>query len=94
MSLSIETVRYVAKLSALAITDEEAQRMCKDLGETLDYVAKLAEISTEGVRPTSHVHGATNDFREDILKPSFKTEEVSSIAPDFGPSGFRVPRII
>lgn len=94
MSLSDETVRHVAKLASLDLSDEEVSEMREQLGEIIEYVNQLSEVATEGVTPTSHVHGVVNTFREDIVKESYSVEEVRALAPDYGLGGFRVPKIV
>ena len=94
MSLTDETVRHVAQLASLELSDEETAEMRQQLGEIIEYVNQLSQVSTEGVPPTSHVHGVVNTFREDIAKESFSVEEVRALAPDYGLGGFRVPKII
>ena len=94
MSISEETVKKVAKLASLELSNEELERMQRQIGEILDYVDQLSKLNTEGVRATSHVHGAINAFRDDVVKESLTLDKVKSIAPDYRPGGFRVPRII
>ncbi|MDR2698966.1 MAG: Asp-tRNA(Asn)/Glu-tRNA(Gln) amidotransferase GatCAB subunit C [Candidatus Methanoplasma sp.] len=42
-----ETVKKVAKTAHLALSDDELERYCKDLGEILDYF-KVLDESPEG----------------------------------------------
>lgn len=94
MALSEQDVRYVAKLAALELSDEEVLRMQKDLGEILEYFSKLSAVSSLGVMPTSHVHGVVNFFRDDVIKDSFSQEQAGENAPDFTNGFFRVPKIL
>lgn len=94
MSLPKEIVEYVAKLSALRLSPEEISKMQVDLGDTLEFVAKLQSVDTAGVPPTSHVHGSVNAFRDDITKPSLAVEDLKKMAPDFASGAYRVPKII
>ncbi len=94
MALTEDDVRHVARLSALKISDEEIPSLRNTLGDILDYVNRLSSLSTEGVPPTSHVHGVVNAFRDDIIKDSLPLDKVASNAPDFAGNSFKVPRII
>jgi len=94
VALTEDDVRHVAKLSALECSDEEIPALRATLAEILDYVHRLASVNTEGIEPTSHVHGVVNAFRDDIIKDSLPLEEVAGNAPDFAAGSFRVPRII
>ena len=47
MSVDRATVRRIARLARLAITEEEAGRLEQELSGILDWVAQLDEIDTE-----------------------------------------------
>lgn len=84
----------MARLSALAMSEEEEPEAKRQLEETLEFVNKLGDLDTSGVEPTSHVHGVVNAFRQDVTCTSFSLDKVKLNAPDFVSAGFRVPRII
>lgn len=94
MKLPEEVVRHVAKLSALRLSDYEVEIMQEQLGRIIEYVDQLAQVNTQDVSPTSHVHGSVNAFRDDVVKKSYEVSDVRSLAPDYGMGGFRVPKII
>lgn len=94
MSLTDDDVRYVAKLGALQLSDAEVTKFRNDLNEILSYVEKLSEVSSRGVVATSHVHGAVNAFRDDIIRDSFSAEKALANAPEKHGGSFRVPRIV
>jgi len=94
MDLSDDDVRHVAKLGALEIADSELETIKNQLNEILGYVATLQTIPSSGIEPTSHIHGAQNFFRDDIIKQSLPTEELEKNAPDWLDSFYKVPRII
>ncbi|MBL7661967.1 Asp-tRNA(Asn)/Glu-tRNA(Gln) amidotransferase subunit GatC [bacterium] len=94
MSLSTAEVKHIAKLAAFKLNDEQIEHIKGELNAILDYVAQLQEVNTEGVPPTSHVHGVTNVFREDVSQESLPVEALERNAPDFADGGFRVPKII
>ena len=94
MAITEDTVRKVAKLSCLELNEEELHAMKQQISDILDYVEQLAKISTDGVKPTSHVHGVTNAFRNDVVKDSLPVNTVRDMAPDFRNGSFCVPKII
>lgn len=94
MSLTEKDVRHAAKLAALKLDDSEVEAQRRELEQILGYVARLSDLQTRGVVPTSHVHGVTNFFRDDLIKDSLSVEEVERLAPDFKNGSFRVPKII
>lgn len=92
--ISEEQVRHVAHLSRLDLGDDEIGRFTKDLNEILDYVAKLGELDTEDVEPTSHAIRLVNVFREDEPRPSLTNDEALANAPEREGPFFKVPQII
>ena len=90
-----ETVKHVAFLSRLALTEKELGLYSKQLAAILSYISKLNEIDTKDVLPTSHALSTLkNVFRKDILKPSLNTEEALSNAPAKEGDLFKVPQVI
>jgi aspartyl-tRNA(Asn)/glutamyl-tRNA(Gln) amidotransferase subunit C len=94
MPLSEKDVRYVALLSRLEVTDEEATRYTQQLSSILGYIEQLNALDTKDVEPLSHVLDLKNVFREDVVKPSFSQAEVLSNAPEPQAGHFKVPRIM
>lgn len=94
MSITEEQVRHVAKLASLELSDEEILSYQKDLSEILTHVESLSQVDTTNVKPTSHVHGSVNAFRDDVAKKSLPKEEALKNAPDRDDRGIRVPKII
>lgn len=84
----------IAKLARLELNDDEAKSLEKDLSDIINYVNKLSEVNTSGVKATTQVHNLVNIFREDISRKSYTSEEIENIAPDFAGSGFRVPKVL
>jgi aspartyl-tRNA(Asn)/glutamyl-tRNA(Gln) amidotransferase subunit C len=93
-SLTSKEVLYVAGLAAIELKEEEVTKTLGELNQILGFIDKLQGVSTLGVEPTSHVHGSTNPFRDDVIKESLPREDIDRIAPDFVDGFFRVPKII
>ena len=89
-----ETVAHVARLTRLALSEAELERMRAELNSILAHLDTLKALDTEGVEPTSHAVDVVNVMREDEIAPCFPRDAMLANAPD--PSGefFRVPRII
>lgn len=93
MSISREDVIHVSRLARLNLSDDEVEKFTEQLGAILEHIAKLNEVNTEGVAPTSHVLDITNVFREDAVTES-PIENMAKMAPDFAKGHFRVPKVI
>ncbi|MBE9519543.1 MAG: Asp-tRNA(Asn)/Glu-tRNA(Gln) amidotransferase subunit GatC [Proteobacteria bacterium] len=94
MKISPEEVKHVADLARLEMTPEEVESMTQQLDGILSYVAKLNELDTEGVQPTTHAISIVNVFREDQVKPSLDREDVLANAPQQDNESFVVPKVI
>ena len=94
MKITPEEVSHVASLARLQLTPEEVDAMAKQLDEILTYVAKLNELDTDGIPPTTHAISIVNAFREDEVKPSLEREKTLANGPLQNGEFFVVPRVI
>lgn len=89
-----ETVKHVATLSRLAMSDTELDRFTEQVSAILDYIDKLNQLDTTTVEPMSHALALKNVFRSDESGPSLPQEKALENAPEREVGFFRVPRII
>lgn len=94
MTLTLEEVEHIASLARLSLTEEEKNRYRVQLSAILDYAARLQEIDTEGITPTSNILALNSRLRDDALKPGLKIGELLENAPDVKNSQFRVPPVL
>jgi aspartyl-tRNA(Asn)/glutamyl-tRNA(Gln) amidotransferase subunit C len=94
MTITDQDTRHIAKLARLRFTDNEIEKMAKELNTILDYVHKLDELDTNKVEPLNHVIDLQNVFREDEVKPSTDVNEILKNAPSKTEQFFRVPKVI
>lgn len=81
MKITEETVQYVAALAKINVSEEEKQKVAKELDHILDYIETMNGLDTEGVEPMSHVLPVKNVFREDIVTNQDNREELIKNAP-------------
>ena len=93
-SISREDVEHLARLSRLAVTDEELDRFAGQLDQVLTAVARVGEASAADVPPMSHAVPLTNVLRPDVVTPSLPRDAVLAGAPAAEDDRFRVPRIL
>jgi aspartyl-tRNA(Asn)/glutamyl-tRNA(Gln) amidotransferase subunit C len=86
-----EQVLHVAKLARLKLSDDEVERMARELSGVLEHVERISELDLDGVEPTSHVIALENVFRPDEPRPSWDREQMLEQAPDPASGAFRVP---
>jgi len=94
MKISKEEVLHVAKLAKLNLSEEETEKLCKDMESIIEFANTLNELDTEGVVPTAHARPMSNAFREDVVKDSYDKDEILKNAPDLDEDGFAVPKVV
>lgn len=106
MRITDKDVSYVAELANLELTDEERNRMVKDLDSILSYIDRLNELDTSDIPPMAQVFtGASatapalekapaQAWREDLPQPCLAHEEALENAPVSDGQFFKVPKVI
>jgi aspartyl-tRNA(Asn)/glutamyl-tRNA(Gln) amidotransferase subunit C len=94
MKITEETVQYVAALAKLTVSEEEKQKVAKDLENILDYIASMDELDTDGIEPMSHVLPVKNVFREDVVVNQDDRERLLKNAPKKKDGSFVVPKTV
>ena len=92
--LTLDQVSRVGFLARLELSDDEKTRLTTDLNGILGQFARLQELDTEGVPPTSHSMPLQNVFREDEVRPSLPREAATANAPEKRDGNFIVPQIM
>jgi aspartyl-tRNA(Asn)/glutamyl-tRNA(Gln) amidotransferase subunit C len=94
MTITRAEVAHLARLSRLALSDEELDRMASQLDVILGAVARVGEVAAADIPPTSYSVPLTNVYRPDEVRPSLSPEDALSGAPAAEQGRFRVPRIL
>ncbi len=89
-----DTVRHVALLARLELDEPGVERFTRELDKILDYMAKLNELDTADVPPTSHPIPTENVFREDHARPSLPNDDALRNAPEKEGPYFKTPPIL
>jgi aspartyl-tRNA(Asn)/glutamyl-tRNA(Gln) amidotransferase subunit C len=92
--LSRQEVAHLARLSRLAVSDEELDLFAGQLDVVLRAVARFGEVAGEDVPPTTHAVPMTNVTRPDVTRPCLPRDVVLAQAPAAEDGRFRVPRIL
>ncbi len=82
MKLTIDQVKYVAKLANLPVTSEEEELYAGQLSKILDYIDQLNSVDTKNVEPTFNVTGKDSVWREDEVGESLSQEDAVKNAPN------------
>src|SRR3954454_14732315 len=92
--ISREEVAHLARLSRLAVTDDELDVFAGQLEVILGAVARVGEVAADDIPPTSHAVPLENVFRPDELRPCLPQEQALAGAPAAEDGRFRVPQIL
>ena len=94
MSVDIATVKRVAHLARIAVTDEDAQRMTGELNAILGFVEQLNEVDVSGVEPMTSVIPMEMKNRQDIVTAGDKADDIVANAPATDENFFLVPKVV
>ena len=92
--LTAQDVAQVAALARLELTAQEQVRLESHLNDILGQFARLQELDTEGVEPTSGSLKMRNVFRDDVVGPSLSRDAATRNAPEKRDGNFIVPQIV
>ena len=93
-SITRDEVAHLARLSRLALSEEELAHLGGQLEVILGSVARVAEVSAGDIPPTSHALPLTNVTRPDVIRPCLDQQAALAAAPAQEGGRFRVPRIL
>jgi aspartyl-tRNA(Asn)/glutamyl-tRNA(Gln) amidotransferase subunit C len=92
--ISRDDVAKLAQLARIEMTPDELDHLANELGVILSAVARVQEVASEDVPPTSHPLPLENVFRPDVVIPSLTPDEALSGAPAQEEQRFKVPQIL
>ncbi len=94
MSVDIATVKRVAHLARIAVSDEDAERMTGELNVILGFVEQLNEVDVSGVEPMTSVIPMEMKKRQDAVTDGAKATDIVANAPATQENFFLVPKVV
>jgi aspartyl-tRNA(Asn)/glutamyl-tRNA(Gln) amidotransferase subunit C len=94
VSITRDEVAHLARLSRLALTDDELDHFAGQLDVIIGAVARVQEVAAAGIPPTTHAAQLSNVMRDDVVVPQLPADVVLAEAPAAELGRFRVPRIL
>ena len=94
MSVDEDTVNKIARLSRIAISEQEAEKMVGELNGILAWVEQLGEVDVTGVEPMTAVIPNTLRLRDDVVTDGNIRDKVLANAPAKEGIFFGVPKVI
>jgi aspartyl-tRNA(Asn)/glutamyl-tRNA(Gln) amidotransferase subunit C len=94
MQVDEETVRRIARLARIRVTDAEAKALEKELSGILDWVRQLDEVDTANAEPMTRVTPMTLRQRADVVTDGGQADAIVENAPARDDSFFLVPKVV
>jgi aspartyl-tRNA(Asn)/glutamyl-tRNA(Gln) amidotransferase subunit C len=94
MQVDEATVRRIARLARIKITDSEAQSLQKELSGILDWVKQLDEVDTKSVEPMTRIVAQELERRPDEVTDGEIASTVVANAPVTEDNFFVVPKVV
>ena len=94
MSVDAATVRHIASLARIAVSDAEVEALAPELSNILGWVEQLQEVDVEGIAPMTAVIANRLRLREDKVTDGGKLDDILANAPAAEHGFFAVPKVI
>ncbi len=94
MSVDKATVKRVAHLARIAVSDDDAEAMTGELNAILGFVEQLDEVDVTGVEPMTSVTPMEMKMRDDAVTDGSKADDIVANAPATEENFFLVPKVV
>lgn len=94
MSVDQATVRRIARLARIAVTDSEVPKLQGELNAILGFVEELNNVADEGVEPMTSVVPMVMKKRRDVVTDGGIAAIITANAPQAEDNYFLVPKVV
>jgi aspartyl-tRNA(Asn)/glutamyl-tRNA(Gln) amidotransferase subunit C len=94
MSIDEGTVRRIAGLARIAVSDEEVPHLQIEINAILGFVEQLSEVNVDGVEPMTSVIPMKMVWRSDEVTDHAGADVIVSNAPAGEKHFFTVPKVV
>ena len=94
MSVDTNTVRKIASLARIAMSDAEAEALVPEFNNILGWIEQLSAVDTAGIEPLAAVIPNTLRLRDDVVTDGGIRDAVLANAPQAEHGFFAVPKVI
>ena len=94
MSVDAATVRRIAHLARIAVSEDEVPHLQGELNAMLAFVEQLSEVDIAGVEPMTSVTPMAMKQREDIVTDGDIADDILKNAPAREDHFFLVPKVV
>ena len=94
MSVDLATVKRVAHLARISVSDADAEALRGELNAILGWVEQLNEVDVTGVEPMTSVLPMAMKKRADVVTDGGKADDILANAPARDGNYFLVPKVV
>ena len=94
MSVDIDTVKRIARLARIAVTEDEAKGLQGELNSILGWVEQLGELNVDDVEPMTAVVQVEMKKRQDVVNDGGIAADIVANAPETEDNYFVVPKVV
>jgi aspartyl-tRNA(Asn)/glutamyl-tRNA(Gln) amidotransferase subunit C len=94
MSLDPATIRRIAALARIRVTEEEVPRLMQEMNTILGWIEQLNEVDVEGIEPLAGAALRALPMREDVVTDGGYSEQVLANAPERIGDFYAVPKVV
>jgi aspartyl-tRNA(Asn)/glutamyl-tRNA(Gln) amidotransferase subunit C len=94
MPVDADTVRRIAHLARIAVSDAEIEHLKGELNAILAFVEQLAEVDVTGVEPMTSVTPMEMKKRADVVTDGGIPDDIIKNAPATENHFFVVPKVV
>ena len=94
MAIDIETVKRVANLARIHVTEEELEPFSMELSTILEFMEQLNAVDVSDVEPLTSVTPMDLNLRDDIVTDGKKPHQILMNSAKQKEGFFAVPKVI
>jgi aspartyl-tRNA(Asn)/glutamyl-tRNA(Gln) amidotransferase subunit C len=94
MSVDADTVRRIAHLARIAVTEAEVPHLQGELNAMLSFLEQLSEVDISGVEPMTSVMPMEMKKRPDLVNDGDIPDDIVKNAPATENHFFLVPKVV
>jgi len=94
MSVDQKTVRRIAHLARIKVSEADVPRLEGELNSILHWIEQLNEVNVEGVEPLTSVVAMKMKNRQDVVTDGNYPEDITQNAPAAEDEFFMVPKVV
>ena len=94
MSLDPATVRRIARLARIRVSEDQLAHLGAELSGILAWIEQLNEVNVDGVEPLTGAAQMALRLRDDVVNDGGNADAVLANAPDRAGAFYAVPKVV